>query len=551
MPKLLTESRTFLVLAAASVLLVSACRSFARDPLPPRTAAVSLESNLRAKLSNFAADSMEGRAAGTRGQERAVRFLEAEVTRLGLTPAGDGGTFRQTFFMRFRRLDPESNLQVGDRVLRPTVDFRAVTYGRGSLRPIDGAEVVFGGIVGDPSTQIAPALAADRVVVLGVPVTMNASRAFQNVIYGPNSRFGRARAVVIASLDFLPDAQRQISASVSLADTAETLANSQPATLLVTANAASAMLGIPLSTAIAGSLGRTIHGRLTVIDEVRPSHNIVAVLRGSDPKLRGEFIVVGAHSDHLPMASRALEHDSVRAAAIDRSRLRAAVARGPQPSTAGTGGGARHAAARLDSIYNGADDNGSGSVALLEIARAMTSAPHRPRRSLLFVWHAAEEDVFMGSEWFSDHPPVPTDSMLAMVNLDMVGRGGADDIAGGGPRYLQVIGSDRRSPALLKVITDLNAASATPATLVTTDPDGGFCKSDQWSYARRGIPVAFFTTGSHADYHSVTDETVYIDFAKLASVTRFVTAVVARLADTQERLEPPGKRVVLPGFCGG
>jgi acetylornithine deacetylase/succinyl-diaminopimelate desuccinylase-like protein len=114
-----------------------------------------------------------------------------------------------------------------------------------------------------------------------------------------------------------------------------------------------------------------------------------------------------------------------------------------------------------------------------------------------------------------------------------------------------VIGADRRSPALLRLIADLNTAAKTRATLVTSDPGGGFCRSDQWSYSRLGIPVAFFTTGSHADYHSVTDEAEYIDYAKLALVTRFVAEVTMALADTLERLEPRGQRVVLTAFCSG
>jgi len=140
---------------------------------------------------------------------------------------------------------------------------------------------------------------------------------------------------------------------------------------------------------------------------------------------------------------------------------------------------------------------------------------------------------------------------MAMLNLDMVGRGATEDIVGGGPRYLEVIGADRRSSALLNAVRDVNAAMAAPAELVTTDPDGAYCRSDHWNYARLGIPVAFFTTGSHVDYHSVTDEVSRIDFAKLALVTRLVRSLILRLASTSERFEPPGARPVLAGFCSG
>jgi Zn-dependent M28 family amino/carboxypeptidase len=196
--------------------------------------------------------------------------------------------------------------------------------------------------------------------------------------------------------------------------------------------------------------------------------------------------------------------------------------------------------ARADSIFNGADDDGSGSVALLAIAEALSSARPKPDRSVLLVWHTGEELGNQGSTWFTDHPTVPLDSVVAQLNLDMIGRGGAADIVGGGPRYLQVIGSRSISHELGDLIDRVNAESgaglhidyqfASPA-----DPRDYYFRSDHASYARHCVPIAFFTTGEHADYHQVTDEPQYIDYAHLAAVTRFVYDVAMRLANAPAR----------------
>ena len=205
---------------------------------------------------------------------------------------------------------------------------------------------------------------------------------------------------------------------------------------------------------------------------------------------------------------------------------------------------------RLDSIYNGADDDGSGAVALLEVARALSSG-RRPQRSVLFVWHAAEEDGLVGSNWFVEHPTVPLDSIVAQVNLDMVGRGGESDIRNGGARFLQVIGSTRRSVELWPVIKDVNAKEGSRFDIDTVDTEGAYCRSDHWSYAKFGIPVAFLTTGAHVDYHAVSDEAEYVDYAKLAAVSRFAVGIVRALVGRSTRLSVNGPKPNPNAFCRG
>ncbi|HMI45891.1 MAG TPA: M28 family peptidase, partial [Gemmatimonadaceae bacterium] len=198
--------------------------------------------------------------------------------------------------------------------------------------------------------------------------------------------------------------------------------------------------------------------------------------------------------------------------------------------------------ARRDSISNGADDDGSGTVGLLEIAEAWVNAKgaDQPRRSALFVWHTAEELGLYGSEYFTDHPTVPRDSIVAQVNIDMIGRGSASDVVGGGPTYLQLIGPKRLSTDYQNLITRVNAARSIPFRIdyqfdAEGHPEQIYCRSDHWNYARYGIPVAFFSTGSHLDYHQVTDEPQYIDSERMARVSQYIADLATRLGNLGHR----------------
>jgi Zn-dependent M28 family amino/carboxypeptidase len=195
---------------------------------------------------------------------------------------------------------------------------------------------------------------------------------------------------------------------------------------------------------------------------------------------------------------------------------------------------------RRDSVYNGADDDGSGTVAVLEIAEAIAAMPVKPKRSILFVWHTGEEAGLLGSKWFADHPTIPRDKIVAQLNIDMVGRGGAPDIAGGGPRYLQLMGSRRISTELGDLIEQVNSTEKMPFSIdyswdANGHPERIYCRSDHWNYARYNIPITFFTTGLHADYHQLTDEPQYIDYDHLMRVTQLVRDVAVRVANLDHR----------------
>jgi Zn-dependent M28 family amino/carboxypeptidase len=284
----------------------------------------------------------------------------------------------------------------------------------------------------------------------------------------------------------------------------------------------------------------------------------VGILPGSDPALKGQYVAIGAHNDHIGFNTQAVDHDSVKAYM--------AVAR---PQGADSPSGAQltpeqtarirtmtdslrrvHGAARQDSIFNGADDDGSGSMSVLEIAEALASAPVKPKRSILFIWHTGEEAGLYGSEYYTDHPTVPRDSIVAQLNMDMVGRGGATDVTGekkeggvtrGGPGYLQLVGSRRLSTELGDLIEDVNKTGKLGFNFdYTMDANGHpqniYCRSDHYEYARYGIPIVFFTTGGHADYHQVTDEPQYIDYKRMEQAATLVRDAAVRVANLDHRV---------------
>jgi hypothetical protein len=280
------------------------------------------------------------------------------------------------------------------------------------------------------------------------------------------------------------------------------------------------------------------------------ARNVVAILRGSDPVLRNEYVAIGAHNDHIGIRATPADYDSLRAfnMALDKAGLPMWDRRIPIEKRNAARAAIkvnvdslhRIRPAHLDSINNGADDDGSGTVTVLEIAQAMASAPVKPKRSMLFVWHTGEEAGLLGSRWYSDHPTVPRDSIVAQLNMDMVGRGEAVDLAGGGPNYLQLVGSRRLSTELGDIVEKVNAERAAPFKFdyqydQNGDPNRIYCRSDHYSYARYGIPIVFFTTGLHADYHQVTDEPQYIAYDHMKRVGEFVRDIAVRVADLDHR----------------
>ncbi|HET9040876.1 MAG TPA: M28 family peptidase [Gemmatimonadales bacterium] len=526
--------------AVALLPALAACAPSAPAPgiaAPSATTAAVTATDLRTRLGIFADDSMMGRGAGTAGNAKGTAYLAAEAGRLGLVPAGESGTFFQTVPLVKRTLAPGAAVSAGGTTFAPSTDFIARDQGK-ATRPIDGVPVVDGGVFGDSAHPALPAdQAAGKLVVIRVAPQPDGTPAGTVARAVVTERFGSAAGIAVATLDAIAPADRA-GLEVPSAQLAHDGGPAQPAFLYVTARMAEALVR-------AG----TVRGSVAFADSPpdAPARNVVAILPGSDPALRGQLVALGAHNDHLPMAPAPAEHDSLRA-------FNAVMRPKGADDSPGTPTAAQHARiraildslrrlrpARQDSVFNGADDDGSGSVTLLEIAEALARSPRHPKRSLLFVWHTGEEVGLLGSDWFTRHPTVARDSIVAQLNVDMVGRGGAADLAEGGPAYLRMIGSRRLSTELGNLVEQVNADGKHGFALdyrwdAKGHPDNSYCRSDHYMYARYGIPIAFFTTGSHRDYHQLTDEVQYIDFGKMARVADFIEQVAVRVADLDHRV---------------
>ena len=275
-----------------------------------------------------------------------------------------------------------------------------------------------------------------------------------------------------------------------------------------------------------------------------PARNVIAILPGSDPARAAEYVLVGAHNDHNGVNTVAVDHDSLRAVNTVTRRQGAndpvcrptelqqhqidsliARARSIRPP-------------RRDSIMNGADDDGSGTVVLLEIAEKFAS--EKPARSIIFVSHEGEESGLLGSRWFVDHPTIPLASIAAAHNMDMVGKGRVDQVKFGGPTSVQTLGSRRLSREFGDIIDSVNATRTETMAIdktwdVFANPMNRFCRSDQVNYVHHDVPVTYFSTGYAQDYHQPTDEPQYIEYEHAARVGRFVHDIMMAVANRKDR----------------
>lgn len=251
------------------------------------------------------------------------------------------------------------------------------------------------------------------------------------------------------------------------------------------------------------------------------THNVVGIIEGSDPRLKDTYVAFGAHYDHVGYAEGEVMDGAT-------GRLRSG-ARGRV--TAG---------AIEDRVWNGADDDGSGTVTIMGMAKAFAQGP-KPRRSLILVWHSGEEKGLWGSRFFADYPTVPMDKIVAQVNMDMVGRNRDNKAEEANTVY--VVGSDRISTEFHNITVDANAALAKPLKLDyemndPTDLEQIYYRSDHYSYAIKGVPIVFLTTGLHPDYHANTDSVEKINFEKMTRIGQYAYEIGMRTANLDH---PPAR----------
>ena len=511
------------------------------------------EAELREDLFALAHDSMGGRLAGTDDLDRASDWIRDRFDALGLEPAGDGGTYDQYFDLVWSSLGSPNRLTV-----QGVGGARGPGDGWTPFGPTSGTasgEVVFAGY-----GIVEPRLAYDdyagqgvegRVVLLleGEPGADDPSSPFDGVVTSESSRQIRkiraAQERGASGVLFLRDAgggagameqvhtglwpaerrrieryilgvwadELEIPAAVVSAELARTLVQGTGRTLedlAASAEAASDGLGL---VALPGS---RVDLTTSVETHVVEGRNILAMMEGDHPDLQDEVVIIGAHHDHN-----------------------------------GTDG---------DVVYNGADDDGSGTVAVMEIAEAYAQAAEtgeRPDRSVIFALWDAEERGLLGAWYYTVHPLFPLERTAAYLNMDMIGRNEEVPEDGGGRfRGLPVQSAESnanavnilgysRAPELAAAVEEANRATGLLLRFRYDNNESNLLRrSDHWPFLQNDVPAVWFHTGLHPDYHRPVDDPELIEYEKMTRIVRLVHRTSWEVANGPERygVEPMGSR---------
>ena len=480
-------------------------------PDPPSPAAATISSgDIFTRVSILSHDSLKGRETPSPGLEMAARYLVREYQRLGLEPAGDNGTFYQRYPLRGAALDTVTThfgTVLADGSANQMLQWGTEFYAESSVGAVEGAamghtKLVFVGALGEAG-ELPRADYSGVMPVVTIPGGYSADwRSEWRRARDAARRAGAPAVAVVVDSSFPSATFAQLATAARIPKVAVVDEGDIPVFFLTTPAfrriAARAASGGRLAGAGAPALleGVDAHfaANVKVVQDSRPP-NVIAVLRGSDPVLRDEYVVLSAHMDHVGVGRPV----------------------------------------RGDSIYNGADDDASGTSAILEVAEAMASLPTRPKRSVLFLHVSGEEKGLLGSRWYSDHPTVPLRSIVANVNVDMIGRNSPDTVV--------VIGKNYSSLGR----TAQSVTSRHPELGLTLSDDKWpeerfFFRSDHYNFARKEVPSIFFFSGVHADYHQPSDEVEKLDVDKAARIARVVYYTVESVANeaTRPAWEPRG-----------
>lgn len=471
----------------AAGLLALAAHPVAAQMAPPPPAAAAAAAtitagDMRAKLGVLAHDSMRGRDTPSPELMETARYVADRFAAAGLAP-GNGDSWLQLY--------PISRVTPG-----PAEAHRLEIRGpSGTTQPAWGeayfnlheARTAAGEgelVLVDPAAETLPDVNG-RVVV--AHVTPGNLRQVLGGALGAKLEAQKPAGVLVV-LDIPDNFFQQMRGYLSggRARVGEVEEEGTPAAFV-------AMSALPedLASAIgAGTLpgGWSAAMRSEAAVEVEQAPNTVGWLEGSDPELKDEYLVFSAHMDH----------DGVKAPVEG------------------------------DSIWNGADDNASGTVTVMELAEAFASLPERPRRSIVFLAVSGEEKGLLGSGWYAEHPVFPLDRTVANINIDMVGRNWQDTIV--------AIGKEESS---LGPLADRIAAEHPELDMAVIDdiwPEESFyTRSDHFNFARRGVPILFFFNGTHEDYHRPSDEADRIEYDKMARIGRMLFYLGLEVANADER----------------
>ena len=488
--------------------------SGANDPRPPALDAIT-ESDIRRDIFALGGDAMRGREAGTLDEMRATGWVAERAREAGLLPAGDDGTYFQWWSLRRTRLSENSRIAIGQTPLHLWSDVVALN----NLSATLDVPIVY---VADSSELARTDVKGKAVAMPLAPIQTQPEAQFtiRGNFQNATATAARQRATMIA--------QAGGAAAIIVSDAASSLDRALEATAAVSRrgtygiDSAGAPSG-PFARPAGGGRGRgnvpqvpSLWVRHDKLDLLRasgarlavnifsetfsyPSGNVIGVVKGTDPRLANEYVLYSGHQDH----------DGVRYSVNG------------------------------DSIWNGADDNASVSVALLAAARAFVKRP--AARPVLFVWHGAEERGLLGSRWYAGHPTVPRSQIIAVLNADMIGRNDPDSAA-----LLGVQPPHKNSVALvdaaLRANTELMHFKLDTIWDRPTHPEGWYFRSDHLPYARLGIPAIEFSTLLHPDYHTPRDEPSRIDITKLTKMAKWMYATGWIIGNAPQRPD------VIPGF---
>lgn len=462
-----TSLRAFSALLA---LIVVPSASLLAQSCPDPAALTRGLSGPIAHVRYLADDGLEGRAVGSQGERCAGEYLASQFASLGLTPAGSQGSWFQSFPIRKgAELGSTNRLVVRGRTYALGTDWVPTGYSASAALE---RELIYGGHLlsspGDPSDEFTRMDISDRIVVVewGDPDDPHGTGLRGDPHFKATVAAGRDAAGILLLAPTgmeLPIPTDEMRAALSI-----------PVGILSGAAAAT------LREALIG--GASADLRTDVRATSAEARNVVALLPGASPTLRNEYVVVGAHYDHLGF------------------------------------GGEGSLAPDQTAIHNGADDNASGTAALLDIARRLSAGP-RPDRSVVFIAFTGEERGLWGSAYFVRQPTVDLGEAVAMLNLDMVGRVVDDG--------LTVLGVGTAAE-WNEIVDGANAQLATPFR-IGKSPDG-YGPSDHSSFYGEGIPVLHFLSNLHEDYHRPSDDWQKINAEGLGRVSELAARIATRVA---------------------
>ena len=453
------------------------------------------ESDLRKDMYELAADQFWGREAGTLDELKVSMWLADKSKEAGMKPAGDNGTFFQFFDMYRHQIIPQSSLKIGDNQLRLWKDFLVAEPVNANI----DSEIIYAGNT-EPENlsqfnikgKILAIHASDKNIDREMTLFVRRYPGFVRTKYYNKAFELGAKGIIFITdetsdkiwVEVLPQMTR---GTYGVEGLREKIPNNIPVLWIKRENANWVKSNPQIS--------------LNIITETYkyPSVNIIGKIDGTDAKLKDEYVLLSGHQDH---------------------------------------DGIRHPV-KNDTIYNGADDNASTCVAMLAMARAYKKQPSK--RSILFVFHGAEERGLLGSRWHASHPVVPKEKIVAVLNGDMIGRNDNNEAAllGGNAPH-------KNSEELVKMAEDANNESTKFAYLKDWDSPNHaeyfYFRSDHLPYAKAGIPAIFFTSVLHDQYHTPQDESENINYKKLYKMTEWMYRTSWKVANENERPK------VIPNF---